>query len=176
MGIPYFVGLHIVLCLKPSFRTANGRLHVLFFKKSRIFWWLINYEHLNDFKNVYIKYRVKWSIQASGMTNLSTKVSISSRSTSRLHNHLSYHITARLIPVLPNLRRRRTHFPTISDIAQRTKIHDTKYRRATNTAITHALGLYNMPHPFKRLKFLNSFTKRPQNDQNVHIFMLRFLL
>lgn len=85
-------------------------------------------------------------------------------------------ITARLIPVLPNLRRRRTHFPTISDIAQRTKIHDTKYRRATNTAITHALGLYNMPHPFKRLKFLISFTKRPQNDQNVHIFMLRFLL
>ena len=175
MGIPYFVGLHIVLCLKPSFRTANGRLHVLFFKKSRIFWWLINYEHLNDFKNVYIKYRVKWSIQASGMTNLSTKVSISSRSTSRLHNHLSVHCPL-------NTRSSKssstsyTHFPTISDIAQRTKIHDTKYRRATNTAITHALGLYNMPHPFKRLKFLNSFTKRPQNDQNVHIFMLRFLL
>jgi hypothetical protein len=51
--------VYIVLCLKPSFRTANGRLHVLFFKKSRIFWWLINYEHLNDFKNIYIKYRVK---------------------------------------------------------------------------------------------------------------------
>ena len=66
MGIPYFVGLHIVLCLKPSFRTANGRLHVLFFKKSRIFWWLIvtlinyiimhtsyMYEHLNDFKRIF---------------------------------------------------------------------------------------------------------------------------